>query len=842
MRPLVRVRVLAVVFPVLAVATARGQQPATLPVTTTSLLEELVDLDRLMRLPRPRYRTVQFSSSDRRTLDPDRPGWFANADGFGQEPMPGFAGVVRVPGANGIGEFLVCDLDGPGAIVRGWSAGMDGELRVWLDGSDAPLFVGKGYDFFARRTAHLLPQPAAIADAGIRAALEPQQDADYLPIPFAKRLRITWTGRISELHFYQLQVRRYDAGAVVQSFDAATIATMRSRPEGAEADTTNVTAAIELPVDGVFAHRHDVEAPTACRELALRLDTADPIRALRGVLLSITCDDASVPQVEAPLGDFFASAPGITPHHSLPIDVETDGTLVARWVMPYRSSWRLELHNHSGLNLTGTMRCRHARLDGGFGDDGLYFHARWRVDHELAARAGKAPIDLPYLTAVGSGRLVGVGCQIVNPPMQPAWRSNWWGEGDERFAVDGRVDTFGTGTEDYFNYSWSHWRYFAHPYCGQPICSGPGNCGYVANHRFQIIDDLPFDGSLALSMELWTHRAVEPLSYGRITWFYARPGVLTDHRRPQPAELVVPPLSPWQPDDLGTNAGATSRTWRPGVVPGGYRAIDGEVAAQQPNAWTRSGAILSWQAPAGGRLELPFTVAADGRYRLRLCCQQRPDAPAVRCEVDGTVRAIRGSTTHELGCVHGQRFEDLVFGDVDLVAGEHVLTVVCPEGGRVGIDLVGLEPLPPPEPKLPGASEAELWDIVQVSDGVDVEVQHLGAGWSAGHQRWVKATATGQQVTFRVPATGADRTAVVLRLTTSRDYGVLRVDWNGEPVAADIDTWGGPDRRIRIRELDLGERDLSRPVELRFTVTGHAKDSEAPHYYFGIDCLIAKVR
>ncbi len=254
----------------------------------------------------------------------------------------------------------------------------------------------------------------------------------------------------------------------------------------------------------------------------------------------------------------------------------------------------------------------------------------------------------------------------------------------------------------------------------------------------------------------------------------------------------------------------------------------------------RSGAILAWDAPDDGRLELPFSVPEDGTYRLRVSFQQRPDAPAVRCEIDGAPQRIKGKDLFALACVHSQRFEDALLGGVELTKGEHVLAIVCPDGGQVGIDLVGYEQMQPRPKPLPGASEAELWEIASLSEGVDVEVQRLAGAFSSGHHRWVKTTAAGQHVTFRVPAIGKAKAKVVLRLTRSRDYGIVRIDWNGQEAARDVDLWSGPDRGIRVRELDLGERDLTKPVELKFTVTGHAADSEAPHYYFGVDCLVVK--
>jgi hypothetical protein len=74
------------------------------PITTGTLLREMADLERLARWPDPVYRTVQFSSYDRRSTTPEAPGWFSNADGFGREPIPGFLKVLREPDNTGLGS------------------------------------------------------------------------------------------------------------------------------------------------------------------------------------------------------------------------------------------------------------------------------------------------------------------------------------------------------------------------------------------------------------------------------------------------------------------------------------------------------------------------------------------------------------------------------------------------------------------------------------------------------------------------------------------------------------------------------------------------------------------
>ena len=49
-------------------------------VTVESLLDEMLDRDGLARLPNPTYTCRQASSYDRKSIGPDKPDWFANAD------------------------------------------------------------------------------------------------------------------------------------------------------------------------------------------------------------------------------------------------------------------------------------------------------------------------------------------------------------------------------------------------------------------------------------------------------------------------------------------------------------------------------------------------------------------------------------------------------------------------------------------------------------------------------------------------------------------------------------------------------------------------------------------
>ena len=98
-----------------------------------TLLDEMMNLERLTTLPSKAYRVVQYSSYDRRSQKAGMKGWFSNSDGFGGEPIAGFQEIIQQPDEAGSGRYLICDVSGPGTILRLWTAGINGNIRLFLD-------------------------------------------------------------------------------------------------------------------------------------------------------------------------------------------------------------------------------------------------------------------------------------------------------------------------------------------------------------------------------------------------------------------------------------------------------------------------------------------------------------------------------------------------------------------------------------------------------------------------------------------------------------------------------------------------------------------------------------
>jgi hypothetical protein len=501
-----------------------------------TLLDEMTDLERLAEVSDPPYRTIQFSSYDRRSTKTSEPGWFANADGFGNEPIPGFRQVLKSPGEDRIGEYLICDVTGPGAIVRLWTARIEGKIRMYLNGNAEPVYDGPAQDFFI----HL---PDMLANSGDEQIYTPtflQYLASYFPVPFSEGCRIVWTGDLKKLHFYHVGMRIYPPGTDVKTFEINDLHSFKSRinrvsrifgknenqPGGISSGDQSFQAAVKK------GSRMDVftgEGEKLIEYFRVKVSASHMDDALRKNILNIYFDDASIPQVQAPLGDFFGTAPGLNLYGSLPFSVMEDSSLACRYPMPFRKSVRMEIVNLSGedIMLTGSIALNEYEWKAG---RSMYFHAHWRRDVDLVSSEHRIR-DLPFLLAIGQGRIVGTAVHVYNPSHVPSSWGNWWGEGDEKIFID--RDTFpsffGTGSEDYFNYAWSSDRYFSLPYCGQTRNDGPGNRGYVSNYRWHILDDIPFRENMAFYMELFSHDEVEHLSYARMIYLYGRPGLVNDH-------------------------------------------------------------------------------------------------------------------------------------------------------------------------------------------------------------------------------------------------------------------------------------------------------------------------
>ncbi len=596
-----------------ALAALIGAQAGTPPVVSLdSLLAEMVDRAALARFPEPAYTCRQSSSYDRKSTDPsDAAGWFANAD-YGQ--------FVRVEDREGRKEHVMHDAEGPGAIVRIWSANPKGTLRVYIDGAESPALEAP--------MAELLRGGWRV---GVPLSLETAKGCNlYLPIPYARRCVITSD---EGGFYYQVNYRTYAPGTRVESLtssslDASGPALDRARETLEARGTVNAADLMrDLPIAPGNRQAADLPpGPRAIGRLFVRVSAENLDQALRSTVIRMLFDGRET--VWCPVGDFFGLGPGTREFRTWWATCSADGVMCLKFTMPYARDAGLMFEN------LGTQEVRvsahYVAEPWEWDDRSLYFHATWHAEHPIPTRPMR---DWNYVRITGKGVYVGDVLSLMNPV------KDWWGEGDEKIYVDGEPfpSHFGTGTEDYYSYAWSNPKTFAGPFNAQPRSDGEalGNCwGRATVMRTRSLDAIPFNTSLKMDMEVWHWKECE-VEYAATAYFYARPGVRTN-RFPEKENaarpLIEPP--PLPPPYKVTGAveleslGAAARS--EGVEAEAQGGFGDDLWSGQQQLWVRGTKI-------GDFVEIRVPAPDESARRLQLHATRSWDYATVRVSVNGAV-------------------------------------------------------------------------------------------------------------------------------------------------------------------------------------------------------------
>ncbi|MGD7654739.1 MAG: glycoside hydrolase family 172 protein [Verrucomicrobiales bacterium] len=503
----------------------------------------MVDRDAVARFPQRDFRLKQQSSYNRASRTPDEPeGWFTNKD-FNRRP--GDRNFLRIEENDGKKEWVLMDHDGAGAIVRTWmpwlrqlKPGSDITMRIYLDGSDEPALEGNMLGMFDG--SGVIPHP--FAHSSLRSAV------NFFPIPYAKSCKVT-TDKMP--FFFQFTFREYAEGTPVKTFtmeDFEAAKGLTERTGEALLNPAATGAGNPLGFGAVLAagEEKSVALPVgeaAVREVSVKLgDYSDP-NLTRQVVLKMEFDGRET--VWCPIGDFFGSGIGLNPVQGWYRTVAEDGTMSCRWVMPYRQGGKVSLLNLSDKAVEAELAVKTG--DWTWDERSMYFHAGWRGQYPVPTRPFS---DWNYVTLKGKGVYVGDTLTIMNPVEQ------WWGEGDEKIWVDGEdfPSIFGTGTEDYYAYSWGgrSTDFYEHPFHAQPFShkynklnrktgNEKNTMGFSVETRSRALDTMPFGSSLQLDMEVWSGTDCD-MGYQVGAYWYGFADT-TSNRKPEPVEVLnVPPL------------------------------------------------------------------------------------------------------------------------------------------------------------------------------------------------------------------------------------------------------------------------------------------------------------
>lgn len=273
---------------------------------------------------------------------------------------------------------------------------------------------------------------------------------------------------------------------------------------------------IEAIQDGESKTLFEVSGAGMINHIWITIAPPPPDLSRNDIILRMYWDGSKQPCVESPIGPFFGQGWDESYNFSsLPLAAgPRDGRgLVSYFTMPFSDGARIEIENDTGQTINAFYYyVDYVEVDELPANMGR-FHAWYNKEVTEALPDGENEWSLlgpqgknttgadNFLIAdiEGKGHYVGVNYYVHSPsPM-------WYGEGDDMFFIDGEEwpsSLHGTGTEDYFNTSWSPKALFSHPFYGYGrVNDDIGWLGRTHVYRFHITDPVYFQESLRFSIE-----------------------------------------------------------------------------------------------------------------------------------------------------------------------------------------------------------------------------------------------------------------------------------------------------------------------------------------------------
>ena len=530
----------------------------------------------------------------------------------------------------------------------------------------------------------------------------------------------------------------------------------------------------------------DLEGPGVVTRIWLSLTPIDPESVPRDLLLRRYWDGEEDPSVEVPAGDFFGSPFGFDLPADGPLFATTRNAYTSSWQMPFERSARIELVNQGFRAFALSYEIDHL-TDVKLPRDVATFHAQWRRENPVPAGE-----DFIALQARGQGLFAGATLAA-----QGAYR---WRDGFLRgpavLAIDGKHAEFSIDVPSYFGMGWfSNGGEIVRPE-SVLIESNAFESRYIAS-RVHLSGPIPFERSIGLGFEHGVAYNGQKVDYAATTFWYQR-----EPHAPFPPMAPADERLPSKPKDLFRIPGAIEAEdsmpgalWEMTTYPedvSGFLAV----AGKYDETFFDEGAIFE------------FDAMIDGPYEIGASFVRNASGGIFAAEVDG--RRIGNpydtwtsqSLTGPRDCVNPGS-GPVIFGSIALKRGRHQLAIVpagrnpeaqpswLPRGemydeiwppGLLVLDCVIVRG---PDPGI--LMEAEYLRQVLCTAG-STEIQQSGR-WSGDRQLWWRDGDAGDLLELRIdiPETGVYDLAG--QFTQARDYGIIQVEIDGQPVGRPLDLY-----------------------------------------------------
>jgi len=334
----------------------------------------------------------------------------------------------------------------------------------------------------------------------------------------------------------------------------------------------------------------ELEGPGVITHLWCTVSSDNPFYA-RALVLRVYYDGAENPSVVAPLGDFFGVGHGaFAEYSSVPVSVNSLGRARScYWRMPFRESARVTVTNESDQHGCGLYYYLDWEQHASLPEDTVYFCAQYRQ------AAPAQPGDYVILDTTGRGHYAGTVYSVHQ------METGWFGEGDDRFYIDGEdmPSLRGTGSEDYFSDAWG-FRGFCRPFFGVSLWEGYFAGDRVTAYRWHLADPVVFQKSLRVSIEhkgsIFTDQIVQLGSFierpdwiSSVALWYQVPPASLDEALPALSERL-PPYRIMPAEDL-------TRRAKPEML-----------------VLPQDGAVTYLPATPEASIEFDFEIPQEGRY------------------------------------------------------------------------------------------------------------------------------------------------------------------------------------------------------------------------------------
>ena len=566
------------------------------------------------------------------------------------------------------------------------------------------------------------------------------------------------------------------------------------------------------------------------------------------------------------------------------LGVRDDRTLYNYYYMPYLENARIEIYT-VGDNTETVSLALNIVENTVLEPEMLYYGTQFTLGHyhEDALdddgnydKTGQRSPDYHFLTVKGQGKLVGLTLHHnktiagIDPLSTPG--SPWWGEGDEKFFVDGEMfpSWYGTGTEDFFGYAWCSPAWFTKAYHAQSYCEGGSNgIGNRVVTRLLVGDAIPFDESFEGYIE--KYYSDEYTKYSFTSYFYlAKDSTVEETNYEDTAVLdYYVPASEGEYLVEGEDLYVAGYHGTNGTVVSTSAAhIDHQSMSGYSPAWSSGVQMIVYGLGESGSVDFTLPAPADGEYMLLASFANATDFSIVQVSVNGE---DVGDPVDTYGTIVAADYLTEL-GKVTLTNGNTNTLTLTNQGRneaststlyRVALDFVLMIPVSE-YTTLAELDLSKYTDVLRINTKRNVEetdtyvfegetdliahaiasdgtpaVQSMEAWtsstWSGDKQMWVyNKTVTDATLTVYLWVEEAGTYDLGGAFTVAGDYGKYNVKLNGDSIGT-VDFYNSS---VTNKAYEFGVVTLKAGYnKMLFAVNG--KNASATGYCIGIDCITA---